>query len=87
MVPTHNANTIARLCVVLLVIVCSTGGGAWPFAKGTAWHQRLSVEDALLERIEQFREQMPCGIDGGPPLAPYELAEQDLTFDVPGTIR
>lgn len=77
----HTSAVRMAVAVCLLAATAT----AWPFA--LRLHNRLSVEESLLERIEQFRRQMPCGIDGGPSLAPFELAEQDLTFSVPGTIR
>lgn len=58
---------------------------AWPFSK--RMQSRLSIEDSLLERLERFREQMPCGINGGPPLAPYQLDELHFDQSVPGRVE
>lgn len=32
------------------------------------------INQILRKKIENFRLQMPCGINGGPPLAPYKEA-------------
>lgn len=75
----------AVVLITVAVGLLATTANAWPFA--LRLQNRLSVEQSLLERIEQFRRQMPCGIDGGPPLAPFELAEQDLALSLPGTVE
>lgn len=44
-------------------------------------NERISVAGALHDMIEQFRRQMACGINGGPPLAPLEVDRISLDFD------
>lgn len=79
----RSANIALTVAVCWLAVASTVS--AWPLAKQL--QSRLSVDDALNSRIERFRRQMPCGINGGPPLAPYRLEELDLTQDQPGTIE
>lgn len=81
--PSTAYAVVATTIAVWLLAVGAAS--AWPFQ--LQMRNRLSVENALHEHLERFRRQMPCGIDGGPPLAPFRLEELDLTYSMPGTIE
>lgn len=56
------------LCLVLLTVLVN-GACAW------------SINDMIRDKVEEFREHMPCGIKGGPPLAPFQHELLDIDVD------
>lgn len=67
--------------VVFAVIASLVGFGS------AATTERISVIGALRDRIEQFRRQMVCGVNGGPPLAPLHVERFDLNIDQPPSVE
>lgn len=41
-----------------------------------------SANDAIRGKIEEFRSLMPCGINGGPPLVPFQHEQLDIDLDI-----
>lgn len=44
------------------------------------------INNILREKIENIRLQMPCGINGGPSLAPFRQNFVDVSYDNSSTI-
>lgn len=66
----------------LTVLACLVAGGS----TAPAPTDRISVIGAFRDQIEQFRRQMACGLNGGPPLAPFNAEYFALDFDEPPNI-
>lgn len=45
------------------------------------------INNILREKIENIRQRMPCGINGGPGLVPFRKEIVDVGYDLSGTIR
>lgn len=48
-----------------------------------AQETRIPIGGFLQQSIENFRRDMACGVNGGPPLAPFELDFLQLDSDDP----
>lgn len=48
-----------------------------------AQETRIPIGGFLNQAIENFRHEMPCGVNGGPPLAPLKIEYLRLDSDDP----